>query len=140
MNSRITHPQVAKIFAAYPTPVRKKLLFLRQMIFDTAAEIGGVGKLEETVKWGEPAYLAKGASTIRIDWKSASPQQYAMYFHCQTKLVSTFRELYGDKFNYAQNRAIVFRLNDRLPVAELKHCIALSLTYHKIKHLPMLGA
>lgn len=130
---------VAEIFNAYPKQIRKKLLFLRQLIFDTASETEGVDEIEETTKWGEPSYLAKGGSTIRMKWKSSSPTQYAMYFHCKTKLVDTFKELYRDKFNFEGNKAIIFDKQDKVPVEELKHCIALSLTYHSRKKLPMLG-
>lgn len=134
------NPQVAKIFETYPAPVQAKLLFLRKLIFEVAAENDGIGDIEETLKWGEPAYLTKGGSTIRIDWKSSRPDQYAMYFHCKTRLVDTFRELYRDVFKYEGNRAIVFDVQDVIPTLELKHCISLSLVYHRVKHLWMLGA
>ena len=32
-------------------------MFLRQLIFETAAATEVVGELEETLKWGEPSYL-----------------------------------------------------------------------------------
>ena len=131
--------EVKKVFDAYPDDARSKTMFLRQLVLDTAKEIDGINRLEETLKWGEPSYLTKSGSTIRMDWKKSKPNQYAMYFHCKTKLVDTFIEIYKDKFNFEGNRAIVFSINDKVWVNELKHCISLSLTYHKIKHLPMLG-
>ena len=76
----------------------------------------------------------------KIDWKESTPNQYFMYFHCKTKLVDTFKELYSDKFIFEGNRAIIFNKNDEIPIDALKHCILLSLTYHKNKHLPLLGA
>ena len=112
---------------------------LRKLIFDVASKNKEIGEIEETLKWGEPSYLTEGGSTVRIDWKESSPEQYAMYFNCNTKLVSTFKEIYSEKFNFEGNRAIVFHKKDKIPTKELKHCIALSLQYHKIKHLPMLG-
>jgi hypothetical protein len=75
-----------------------------------------------------------------MDWKVSKPTQYALYFHCQTRLVDTFKELYGQRFRYEGNRAIIFHQDDTVPVAELKHCITLTLTYHRRKHLPLLGA
>lgn len=136
---KIKNPEVAKIFERYPEPFRTKLLNLRQLIFETASETEDVSSIEETLKWGEPSYLAKTGSTIRMDWKQSYPEQYAMYFHCKTKLVDTFKELYGDILKFEGNRAIIFYKDDKIPVAELKHCIFLSLTYHQRKHLPMLG-
>ena len=88
---------VDAVFAAYPGPVKAKLLALRRLIFDTAKATKGVGALEETLKWGQPSYLtpeSKSGSTIRIDQVKAEAGRYAVYFHCQTDLVETFRELY----------------------------------------------
>jgi hypothetical protein len=127
------NPQVADVFAAYPPAMRKKLLVLRELIFKTAAITDGVGKLEETLKWGEPAYLtseSKSGSTIRIDWKKKSPFQYAMYFHCQTNLLETFKTLFPGEFSFDGNRAIVFDESDPVPKEALAHCIAIALTYH----------
>ena len=114
-------------------------MFLRQLILETASSTEGAGKVVEVLRWGEPSYLTKSGSTIRVDWKESKSGQYGMYFHCKTKLVDTFKELYRDKFKFEGNRAIVFNLDDEIPVSELKHCISLSLTYHRRKHLPMLG-
>ncbi len=136
----IKNPAVSKKFASYPEPFKSKLLFLRQLVIDTARQTEGVGDIEETLKWGEPSYLVKNGSTLRIDYKESSPNQYALYFHCQTKLVDTFKELYRDKFNFEGNRAIIFFEDDDIPTTELKHCITLTLTYHREKHLPLLGA
>ncbi len=53
-----------------------------------------------------------------------------MYFHCQTDLVATFRELYPDEFRYDGNRCILFKAADAIPEQPLRHCLALALTYH----------
>ena len=75
-----------------------------------------------------------------MDWKEKKPDQVALYFKCTSKLVPTFKELYKDTFAFEDNRAIVFKLDDKLPEAELKQCISMALKYHKLKHLPLLGA
>ena len=41
-----------------------------------------------------------------------------------------FRELYPDTFAYGGKRAIEFGPDDRLPLGELRHCLALALTHH----------
>lgn len=131
---------VATVFENYPAEINQQMMTLRQLIIDTASEAESVPALEETLKWGEPSYLTKGGSTIRIDWKPSSPDQYAMYFNCKSKLVDTFKELYTEALTFDGNRAIVLKAGAAIPTAELKHCISLALTYHKIKHLPLLGA
>jgi len=130
---------VANVFKSYPPAIRKKLLSVRTLIFEVAAQDGNIGPLNECLKWGEPAYMTKGGSTVRINWKLSSPTQLFVYFNCKTKLVETFREVYGDLFFYEGNRAIFINVQDEIPLLPLKHCIALSLNYHRIKHLPLLG-
>ena len=130
-----SEPAVAAAFDAYPQPLKVKLLALRRLIFDTADTVEGVGPLEESLKWGQPSYLTsetKSGSTIRIDRVKPATDQYAVYFHCQTNLVETFRELYP-ALSYSGNRAILFKVADKLPEAALRHCVALALTYHLSK-------
>jgi hypothetical protein len=126
-------PAVDAVFSAYPRPVRTRLLALRRLIFDTAKTAKGVGRLEETLKWGQPSYLTPetgSGSTIRIDRIKSTANQYAVYFHCQTDLVATFRELYAGELSFGGNRSIVLNAKDKIPEAALRHCLALALTYH----------
>ena len=129
-------PVVDAVFDAYPKPLKAKLLALRRLIFDTAKTTKGVGALQETLKWGQPSYLTpetKSGSTIRIDQVKSAPGQYAVYFHCQTNLVETFRELYPKEFSYGGNRSILLNAKGEVPEAALRHCVALALTYHLTK-------
>ena len=125
-------PAVEAVFEAYPKPIRSKLLALRRLILDTARTTDGVGALTETLKWGQPSYLtseSRSGSTVRIDGVKSVPNQYAIYFHCQTNLVETFRELYPE-LRYGGNRSILLDADEELPEAALRHCVALALTYH----------
>jgi hypothetical protein len=132
----IKNKAVARVFAAYPVATRKNLLRLRKLIFDVAAETDGVGRIEETLKWGEPAYLTSesgSGTTIRIDRAKTEGADYAIYFHCQTTLIETFRSLFADTLELEGNRSIVFRNRDRVPVEALRVCFAIALTYHQTK-------
>lgn len=135
---KIENPEVAAVFQSYPQRFRSKLMFLRQLIFDTAASIEEVGEIEETLKWGEPSYLTpktNSGSTIRIAWKKSHETQYSMYFKCTANLVPAFKEKYPSQFRFGGNRSIDFHLDDEVPVKELKSCITLALTYHLNKKL-----
>jgi len=135
----LTSDQKAEmVINGYSPVVQKKLHFLRKLIIDAAEELELA--LEETIKWGEPSYITKKGSTIRIDWKPKKPDQYAIYFKCTSKLVNTFKEIYGDQFRYETTRAIVFAFDDEIPEQSLKECIGMALQYHDLKHLPLLGA
>lgn len=135
---RFADPRIASLFKTYPPGLRQRLTALRELVFDTAARTSGVGRLTETLKWGQPSYLTEetgSGTTVRID-RLKSGDGYAVYFHCQSGLVGQFRELYPDTFRYERKRAIVFGRGDRVPAKELRHCLALALTHHlrKKKH------
>lgn len=123
---------VAQAFDAFPPGIRRRLLTLRELVFHTAACTPGVGELQETLKWGEPAYLTpatRSASTVRLGWKKARPLEYALYFNCQTTLIDTFRTLFPNELRFEGNRAIVLRESDAVPADTLRFCIAAALTY-----------
>jgi hypothetical protein len=127
-----SNPKVAAVFSSYPEPLRTRLLALRQLILDTASATEGVGRLHETIKWGQVSYLTSetgSGSTVRIDRVKSAANQYAVYFHCQTNLVETFRELYPE-LRYKGNRSILLETSKALPKQALRHCVALALTYH----------
>lgn len=130
------NPAVQAVFENYPPGVRDRLLLLRELIFEVAAETEGVGELQETLKWGQPSYLTSktgSGTTIRIDQAKSQAGNFVLYVHCQTSLLDTFRELYPKLFHFEGNRAIVFHQGDELPIGQLRHCIALALTYHQRK-------
>lgn len=137
--NKFNNKAVSDLFNSYPVNARKKLMDLRALIYEVAAQDPKLGELQECLKWGEPAYTVKGGSTVRINWKPSSPEQFFVYFNCKTTLIETFKEVYGDTFSYEGSRAIVFNVFDEIPLAPLKHCITLSLNYHHVKHLPLLG-
>jgi hypothetical protein len=124
---------VKAVFDAYPRDVRADLLDLRELIFRTGSKTEGVGTLVETLKWGQPAYLPsrpKIGTTVRIDALGDRKSRYAMFVHCQTTLISSFRTLYPHVFVFEGSRAVLFTHGEELPHEALKHCIAMALTYH----------
>jgi hypothetical protein len=56
MTHPFARPDVARVCKTYPAPMRRRLIQLRQLILDTAARLD-VGRLDETLRWGEPAYV-----------------------------------------------------------------------------------
>lgn len=133
-----SNPAVVETLEKYPSHVQQQMRFLRKLIIDTANEMEEVNVLEETLKWGEPSYITKHGSTLRMDWKAKNPLHYALYFKCTSRLVETFKTCFSS-LNYEGNRAIVFQLDQEVPVHEIRECIKATLRYHKVKHLPHLG-
>lgn len=135
----ITDPRFTEKMNSYPNAVRIRLLHLRKLIHEVADQEESITALEETLKWGEPSFLVKKGSTLRMDWKEKNPEHYAMYFKCTSKLVETFKKVYGTLFTYETHRAISFSLTEEVPEAELKECIKATLLYHTVKDRPSLG-
>ncbi|WP_223788175.1 DUF1801 domain-containing protein [Marinicella meishanensis] len=129
------HAGVANLIDGYPTAARQRFLQLREMLHQTACDIT---EIQESLKWGEPSYQSPKGSPIRFAWKAANPDELGVYFNCNTRLVSTFRELLPE-LSYHGNRAIKLSLTGALPVADLRLCFDLALLYHQLKHLPLLG-
>lgn len=130
---RLSDPAVKAAFAAYPQQIRLPLEELRGMILETAAAIPGIGPIEESLKWGQPSYapIKPGLGTaVRIGPVPDTREDYALYVHCQTTLVETFRNLYRDRLRFMGSRAMVFTAGEIPPAAPVKHFIALALTYY----------
>lgn len=135
--------EIAQKFSQYPTVIAQPLLKIREMILDQAQALG-IDDLQETLKWGQPSYLCKGGSTIRLGGASGEgalqkSTSYSIYFNCNSLLVETFRELYPTEFTYIGNREIQLKADQTLPESALRHCLSMALRYHKLKQLPLLG-
>ncbi|MDQ7009891.1 MAG: DUF1801 domain-containing protein [Candidatus Gracilibacteria bacterium] len=117
------------IFDSYPTEVREKLLFIRELIFEVYDDTKLITTLTETLKWGEPSYVSDVGSTVRITKVNGSNLQFGIYFNCKTTLISTFKEIFGNQFVYSGNRGLIFDISNELNRDNIKHCIYLSLTY-----------
>lgn len=126
-------PAVKAAYDGFPDPPRTRLLQLRTLIFETAAETPGVGPLAETLKWGEPAYVPdrpKIGTPIRLGVSKKTPGHSALFVHCQTDLVERFRGHYEGQMSFEGNRAVLVNPDLPVPVEAIKHCISLALTYH----------
>ncbi len=129
--------KVKQKFNSYPDHIKTKMEKLRDLIYEVAQKTEDVGELEETLKWGEPAFLTsqtKSGTTVRIDWKPKNPDQIGMYVSCNTTLVSTFRTMFADDLKFEGNRAIVLPVDKPIPKKQLMICIQMALRYHLDKN------
>ena len=117
---------------SYPATARDRLMVIRSLILDVAGAIDGVGPLEETLKWGEPAYLtpkSRSGSTLRMAWKDQHPEHVSLFVNCQTSLIDTYRSLFPELECHG-NREVRLPLKEATPAC-LRECIAMALTYKK---------
>ncbi|WP_235956113.1 DUF1801 domain-containing protein [Grimontia sedimenti] len=129
--------EVKTKFESYPEPVQSRLLQLRELIFVVAAESGV--SVDESLKWGEPSYAVKGGTPLRFDWKAKAPESVSIYFHCQSLMVDTLREVMPEAFSYSGNRELSFPLNQPFPDIALRVCIEAAFTYQSRRKQPLLG-
>lgn len=131
--------EIQSLLDSYPEPARGYLLQIREMIFDIADD-ENLGPINESLKWGEPSFASKKGSPVRMDWKAKNPNVVSLFFHCQTTLVETFKEVHSHSLVFAGNREIIISLENPMPSQELRGCLTMALRYHELKHLPLLGA
>jgi len=123
---------IKKSFDSLPKNIKSKLLMLRELIFKIADEYSEIGTIEETIKWESPSYLThspKSGTTIRLSNIPANKDKYAISVHCQTSLISEFKEVFPE-LTYDGNRSIILDINEKLPTETLERFIYLALTYH----------
>ena len=126
--------KVANKYNSYPPKVRVELLKLREIIIDIALNDDQIDYLGEELKWGEPSFLTKSSgTTLRIDWKENSPNHISLFVNCRTKLVSIYKDLYPDDFEYIGNREIRLSLFKKYSLEKISKCIELALKYNLIK-------
>ncbi len=122
-------------FSRFQLKTKGDLLKIRDMVLSVAKSNEMIGEVEETLKWGEPSYLTpatKSGSTLRLG-QTKTDLKPALFVNCQTTLVDEIRELYPDTFRYEGTRGVVLKSAPEAAKHELKHTIALVLTYHARK-------
>jgi len=124
---------ILNAFQSFDAPICKRLLSLRQLIYETAEETPQIGALSETLKWGQPSYTPLKpdiGSSIRLGVSKDHADKCALFFICHTNLVEQFREVYASELRFEGNRTIIVDQAGALATKPLNHCIAMALTYH----------
>lgn len=120
---------------AFPAAVRGCHMRIREMILSVADELDA-GPLDETLKWGQPAYLntrRRTGTTLRLGYTSDTPVQAAVYVHCQTTLIRDFRLRQDEDLAFDGNRGLLLDPDKPLPEGPLRAFISQALTYHRNK-------
>jgi hypothetical protein len=122
---------IARAIEDAPTEAQDGLWALRDLILKTAARLPEVGRVEECLKWGQPAFTTpetKSGSTLRIGAPKSGG--FALYAHCQTNIISSYADAFPGLDRIDGNRAILF--NDVSEIDPVRHgqLIAHGLRYH----------
>lgn len=120
-------------YARFDDVMKMRLLQIRQMIFDIAAQDKAIGPINETLKWGEPSYLTeqtKSGTTIRLSNVKNKPDQCGIYVHCQISLISEFRDNFSEELEFSGNRAVLIDIHKPLNEDLIEMFLQKALTYH----------
>ena len=121
--------EIVTAFGALPSDIAAILRSARQRIFEAAAGLADVGPLTETLKWGEPAYLAerpKTGTTIRLGQIGG---RAAVMVPCSTTIIEDARAIFGDVPELSGKRGLILGGDTQM----LDHIIHAALTYHSRK-------
>jgi len=122
---------VRQVLETAPPEARDGLWALRALILETATELPEVGRIEETLKWGQAAYLTpetKSGSTLRIGCPKSGG--FALYAHCQTSIISGFAAAFPGQDRIEGNRAIHFADVSEIDPQRHGQLVAHGLRYH----------
>lgn len=123
--------KVEKAFDLEDVEARRGLLALRALVFDIAAELPAVGRIEEALRWGQPAYLtpdSKSGSTLRLGVPKSA--RFGVFVHCQSQLIPEYLTTFPAWDRVEGTRAVLFDHSSE--VEPLRHgwLIKRALTYH----------
>jgi hypothetical protein len=105
---------------------------LRQLILTVPDDHPRVGRLVESLKWGDLAFTPdqpRIGTAVRLNRVKSNPHGVALYVHCKTSLADQFRQLYPNQLTIQGQRALLFDTRSALPDDVVRHCAQLALSY-----------
>jgi hypothetical protein len=120
------------LIATWPGLAQHATWTCRTLFHDIADE-NDLGGLNESLKWGQPAWRPvkpRTGSTLRMNWSPATPDHLAFFVDCKTDLAARMQDLYPDlPLNDGRRHLGVF-LDAPLPEQAIAHLASMTFTYH----------
>lgn len=127
-------PETTRTSFELAQPAQRQRLEQMRGVVLQAARDAGIDRLEETLKWGEVAFVPprRIGTTIRL---SCRDDACVAFVHCQTTLVDQWRTLFPDAFIYEGTRAAVLPMVQTFDASAFYQLAAMALTYHRAKRV-----
>ena len=119
--------------ADWPDAASQRFRQIREVVLQAATDME-IGAIDESLKWGEPAWRPRKprqGSTLRCSWSGRLPDQIGLFVDCKTTLGETMRTLYPAEFRHENNRALRLDLTATLPRDAIDHLARLVFAYHR---------
>lgn len=122
---------VLGVIHTWPASVSTSAMAIRACWHETAAALD-LPPLEETLKWGEPAWRPRtGGTTLRLGWK-AGTGAVGIFVDCKTDLCARMQSDFPEAFRYAAPRALYLRPDNALPKEALHHLARIAFRYKRV--------
>lgn len=122
-----------ELIASWPAPAQHATWACRTLFHEIARE-NDLGRLSESLKWGQPAWRPerpRTGSTLRLNWSPAAVDHLAFYVDCKTDLAARMQHLYPAlPFNDGR-RHIAISLAGPLPEKAIAHLAVMTFAYHR---------
>ncbi|WP_299591736.1 hypothetical protein [uncultured Tateyamaria sp.] len=131
----VTPSEILNRTATWPETAQSHFLHLRGIVHDVATS-ADIGPLDESLKWGQPAWRPKRprtGSTLRVDWSPTIPDRLMTFVDCKTDLATQMDNRYPNQFHNDGRRALGFDLDTALDAHAVWHLAHITLTYHRAK-------
>ncbi|MEX0312474.1 MAG: hypothetical protein AB3N17_19780 [Tateyamaria sp.] len=119
----------------WPAAAQGHFARMRTLVYEVAAA-ADVGPLDESLKWGQPAWRPQRprvGSTLRVDWSPATPDRLMSFVDCKTDLAAQMETRFPGQFHNDGRRALGFDLHRPLDDDAVWQLAHLTLTYHRAK-------
>ena len=130
------NPDILASIETWPDVAQQRLLTMRALFFEVA-EAADIGPLEESLKWGQPAWRPKRArtgSTLRLNWTSHTPDELSAFVDCKTDLAAQMLTRFPESCGNDGRRCLTFPMDDTLNKDAVWTLAWLTFTYHRGKH------
>lgn len=131
----MTPPDILKHTETWPTAAQAQFQEVRCIVYDVALA-SDIGPLDESLKWGQPAWRPKRpriGSTLRVNWSPQSSTQLCAFVDCKTDLAAQMDVRFPGQFANDGRRALAFDLQTPLDHTAIWQLAHLTLTYHRAK-------
>jgi hypothetical protein len=128
-------PLILHRIARWPDTAQNHLVAIRRIAHDVA-DAAETGPLEESLKWGQPAWRphnSRTGSTLRLNWSPAAPDRLMAFVDCKTDLAAQMSTRFPGRFHNDCRRALAFDLVEPLPEDAIWQLALLTFTYHRTK-------
>ncbi|MEL7131767.1 MAG: hypothetical protein AAGK77_05070 [Pseudomonadota bacterium] len=121
--------------AAWSETAQTHFLSVRGIVHDVTAH-ADIGPLDESLKWGQPAWRPKRTrigSTLRVDWSPSAPDRLLAFVDCKTDLAVQMDARYPGQFHNDGRRTLGFAMGEAFDEDAIWTLAHLTLTYHRAK-------